>query len=62
MACTIDDVLARRVRALYMDAKASVEMAPSVASIMAQELNKNKEWEEEQVREYTSLAKNYYLT
>jgi len=62
MACTIDDVLARRVRALYMDAKASVEMAPSVASIMAKELNKSKEWEEEQVREYTSLAKNYYLS
>ncbi|MBF6628282.1 MAG: glycerol-3-phosphate dehydrogenase/oxidase [Proteiniphilum sp.] len=62
MACTIDDVLARRVRALYMDARASVEMAPAVASIMAKELNKNKEWEEEQVSEYTSMAKNYYLS
>lgn len=62
MACTIDDVLARRVRALYMDAKTSVEMAPSVATIMAKELNKNKEWEDEQVKEYTSLARNYYLS
>jgi glycerol-3-phosphate dehydrogenase len=50
------------VRALYIDARASVEMAPAVASIMAKELNKNKEWEEEQVSEYTSMAKNYYLS
>lgn len=62
MACTIDDVLARRVRALYMDAKVSVEMAPAVASIMAKELKKDKAWEEEQVREYSSLAKNYFIS
>ncbi|RNC66143.1 glycerol-3-phosphate dehydrogenase/oxidase [Proteiniphilum sp. X52] len=62
MALTVDDVLARRVRALYMDAKASIEMAPLVASIMAKELNKDKSWEEEQVREYRSIAQNYFLT
>ena len=62
MACTIDDVLARRVRALYMDARASIEMAPTVASIMAKELGKDQTWEEEQIREYSSLAKNYCLS
>lgn len=62
MACTIDDVLARRVRALYMDARRSVEMAPSVASILARELKKDKAWEEEQVSEYRAMAKNYYLS
>lgn len=62
MALTIDDVLARRVRALYLDAKASIEMAPAVASIMAKELNKDKNWEEEQVKEYASIAQNYFLS
>lgn len=61
MACTIDDVLARRVRALYMDARASIEMAPAVASIMAKELGKDQTWEEKQIREYSSIAKNYFL-
>ncbi len=62
MACTIDDVLARRVRALYMDARKSVEMAPAVASILSKALKKDKTWEEEQVREYCSIAQNYYLS
>ncbi len=62
MACTVDDVLSRRVRALYMDAKASIEMAPAVASILAKELNKSKEWEKEQVKLYTTMAENYYLS
>lgn len=62
MACTVDDVLARRVRALFMDAKASIEMAPVVASIMAKELQKDQKWEEEQVQEYSEIAKSYYLS
>lgn len=62
MARTIDDVLSRRVRALYMDAKASVDMAPTVASIMAKELNKDKDWEINQIEEYSSMAKNYIFS
>ncbi|WP_372933654.1 glycerol-3-phosphate dehydrogenase/oxidase [Mariniphaga sediminis] len=62
MACTVDDVLARRVRALYMDAKASIEMAPIVASIMAKELQKDNNWENEQVKEYTQIANEYFLS
>jgi glycerol-3-phosphate dehydrogenase len=61
MACTVDDVLSRRVRALIMDAKASIKMAPTVASIMAKELQKDKIWEEKQVREFSELAKNYFI-
>jgi glycerol-3-phosphate dehydrogenase len=61
MARTIEDVLARRIRVLFLDAKASVAMAPLVAEIMADELNKDKGWEERQVHEYTEMAKNYIL-
>ncbi len=62
MARTIDDVLARRVRALYLDAKASLSMAPLVASLMAKELRKDKAWEEVQVKEYTRLAGSYIIS
>lgn len=61
MARTVDDILARRIRALFLDAKASVEMAPKVAAIMASELRKDKAWEAEQVREYTEIAQSYIL-
>ncbi len=61
MARTVDDVLARRVRALYLDARASIEMAPQVAGIMAKELDKDKGWESQQVREYIEMATGYIM-
>jgi len=61
MARTVEDVLARRTRALFLDARASIEMAPETAHIMAAELKKDKIWEERQVEEYTVLAKGYLL-
>ena len=61
MAMTVDDVLARRVRALYLDARASIEMAPKVAHIMARELGKDESWEKRQVEEFVALAKGYIL-
>ncbi|MBW1869942.1 MAG: glycerol-3-phosphate dehydrogenase/oxidase [Deltaproteobacteria bacterium] len=59
MARTVEDVLARRTRALILDAKASMEVAPKVATIMAKELSKDKTWEKEQVKNYLTLAQNY---
>ena len=38
MARTVDDVLARRTRALFLNARAAIEMAPAVARLMAAEL------------------------
>jgi len=61
MARTVDDVLARRVRLLYLDARASITMAPKVASIMAAELGRDKAWEQQQVKEYTDMAQGYVL-
>ncbi|MEN8121556.1 MAG: glycerol-3-phosphate dehydrogenase/oxidase [Bacteroidota bacterium] len=61
MARTVEDVLARRVRALFLDARASIAMAPEVAKIMAKELNYNKQWINAQIEEYTELAKSYLL-
>ncbi|OQY02555.1 MAG: FAD-dependent oxidoreductase [Bacteroidetes bacterium 4572_117] len=61
MARTVEDVLARRVRALFLDARASIAMAPEVAKIMAEELKYDEQWVSSQVKEYTELAKNYLL-
>ncbi|HJD92408.1 glycerol-3-phosphate dehydrogenase/oxidase [Bacteroides coprosuis] len=61
MALTIEDVLARRLRALFLDARAAIDIAPKVASIMAKEMNKDKDWENQQVNDFIELAQNYLL-
>ena len=61
MAMTVDDVLARRVRILYLDAGKSITSAPKVAAIMAEELDKDKAWEEQQIHDYTEIAQSYIL-
>jgi len=61
MAMTVEDVLSRRTRALLLDAKASVEMAPEVARLMAKEAGHNRKWQKQQVMEYTDLAAGYIL-
>lgn len=61
MAHTVEDVLARRTRALFLDAEEAVRIAPKVAAIMAAETGKDKLWEEEQVRSFHELAQTYLL-
>jgi len=61
MARTLDDALSRRTRALMLNARATVEIAPKVAKRMAKELNKDSEWEKQQVEEYTAIAKRYII-
>lgn len=62
MARTVEDVLARRTRALLLNAHATVEAAPIVAHILAAELGRNAHWEREQVALYTQLAEGYIYT
>ena len=61
MARNLEDVLARRTRCLFLNAKASLEIAPRVAHLMAKELGQNKSWEEHQVSAFQELAKNYLI-
>ncbi len=61
MARTIEDILARRVRALFLDARAAIETATTVAKILAGELNKNRFWQQNQIKEFTTMAKQYVL-
>ncbi len=59
MACTVEDVLARRTRILFLDARAAMEAAPRVADMMADLLGKDEAWKGGQVREFTELARGY---
>ncbi len=59
MARTVEDALARRTRALFLDAKASMEAAPIAARIMARELRRDAQWEQDQVSAYRRLAEQY---
>ncbi len=61
MARTVEDVLARRTRALFLDARASVEIAPRVAGLLAEELGKDEGWQRSQVEVYRELARGYWL-
>lgn len=61
MAVTVEDVLARRTRSLFLNAKAAVEIAPQVAEIMAKELGKDEIWIAEQLRQFDQAAQNYLI-
>ena len=61
MARKVEDVLARRTRCLLLNARASIEIAPQVAAIMAEELGRDEAWAEAQVEEYKGLAEGYVL-
>ncbi len=61
MARTVEDVLARRTRALLLDARASIAAAPGVAEVLARELGRSRRWQREQVAAYTALAQGYLL-
>lgn len=59
MAQKLEDVLARRTRALFLNVKASLEIAPYVAEIMKNELGKNDDWKEKELSEFRTLANSY---
>jgi glycerol-3-phosphate dehydrogenase len=56
MARTVEDFLARRTRAIQLDARECIRLAPAVASIMARELAYDGDWEKMQVKALTELA------
>jgi len=56
MARTVEDVLARRTRALFLNARAAIEIAPRVAALMARELGRHTAWETAQVQAFRQTA------
>jgi glycerol-3-phosphate dehydrogenase len=60
-ARSVEDVLARRTRALLLDARVSQLIAPKVAALLAAELGFGVEWQRTQVEQYLELARSYLL-
>ena len=61
MAQTVEDVLARRVRLLFVDAREAQNAARRVAEVMAEEMGKDKAWIDEQVESFTKVSNNYIV-
>jgi glycerol-3-phosphate dehydrogenase len=59
MARSVEDFLARRTRALLLDARASIQMAPKVAEIIRSELRRSKSWRKKQIQQFEVLANGY---
>jgi glycerol-3-phosphate dehydrogenase len=59
MARTVEDVLARRTRALFLDARAAMDAAPAVADLLARELHRCDGWKAKDLRSFQETAKGY---
>jgi glycerol-3-phosphate dehydrogenase len=61
MARTVEDVLARRLRALFLNTRAALKMAPAVAELMAREFGAGEAWKSRQLAVFDAIAANYQL-
>ena len=61
MARSVEDILARRTRALFLNARAAIRMAPRVAALLAQELGHDKTWQLKQIEEFNKVAQGYLV-
>ncbi len=61
MARTVEDVLARRTRALFLNAAAAEAMAPEVARLMAGELGEDEAWQQQQLAAFRETAKHFQV-
>ncbi|MCA0132503.1 glycerol-3-phosphate dehydrogenase/oxidase [Winogradskyella alexanderae] len=61
MARTIEDILARRIRLLFLDAQACLDITEKVADIITKELNKSNNWKQNQIQEFKTLASGYLI-
>jgi glycerol-3-phosphate dehydrogenase len=59
MARTVEDILARRTRALFLDARAAIEAAPAVANLLANELGRSNVWRDRDLQQFIELANGY---
>ena len=61
LARTVEDVLARRTRALFLNARAAIAMAPRAADLLARELGRDEQWKARQLESFGATAQNYVL-
>lgn len=61
MALTVEDVLSRRLRATFLNAKAAIESAEKVAAVMKSVLKKSELWEKKEILGYKKVANSYVV-
>ena len=61
MAMTLEDVMARRTRSLFLDARESLIIAPKVLEIMAKEMKKNIDWIKNESANFEKVSRNYIV-
>ena len=61
MAMRLEDVIARRVRALFLDARETQRLLPEIAQIMAEELHKDADWIKNEIKHTEQILKTYLL-
>ena len=61
MAINLDDIMSRRSRCLFLDVDESLRLAPKVVKIMAEELQKDEKWQNEQLKSFIELTKLYKI-
>lgn len=61
LAVTIEDILARRTRLLFLDARAALQSAERVAAWMAAESGFDDQWQKDQIREFENVARHYLI-
>jgi len=61
MAFKLEDVLARRIRVLFLDARAAIKMIPETARIMAEELGEGQDWIDKESAEFKKLVQRYII-
>ena len=58
-ALCLEDLLARRTRALFLDARAAIEAAPRVADLLARELGRSQTWRDAELAAFRKAAQDY---
>ncbi len=59
MARTVEDVLARRTLALFLNTAAALAMAPEIARLLAQELGRDEAWQQAQLAAFREVAAHF---
>ena len=61
MARSVEDVLSRRTRCLLLNARASIDVAPRVAALMAAEMGRGEAWQAAEVAAFEEIANGYLV-
>ena len=57
----LENIVARRVRGMFLDAKATQRLLPEIAQIMAEELKKDSDWIKNEINQTEKILNTYRL-